>query len=52
VEICARNVDLTFGGNIHEPVLARYDAIKVIAENISDDIIVANLGIHQRNYLK
>jgi len=45
VEICARKFDLTFSGNIHEPVLARYDAIKVIAENISNDIIVANLGI-------
>jgi len=44
-EICTRNVDLTFSVTIHEPVLARYDAIKVITENIEDDIIVANLGI-------
>jgi sulfopyruvate decarboxylase subunit beta len=45
VEICARNVDLTFSVTICEPFLARYDAIKVIAENIGDDIIIANLGI-------
>ncbi|MCZ7402659.1 MAG: sulfopyruvate decarboxylase subunit beta [Candidatus Methanoperedens sp.] len=45
VEICARNVDLTFSGTILKPVLTRYDAIKVIAENIADDLIVANLGI-------
>jgi len=44
-EICARNVDLIFSENIHEPVLARYDAIKVIAENAGDDIIISNLGI-------
>jgi sulfopyruvate decarboxylase subunit beta len=45
LEICARNIDLTFSGNIREPVLARYEAIKVITENIADDIIIANLGI-------
>jgi sulfopyruvate decarboxylase beta subunit len=45
LEICSRNTDLTFSGTIREPVLARYDAIKVIAENSADDIIVANLGI-------
>jgi sulfopyruvate decarboxylase beta subunit len=45
LEICARNTDLTFCGTIREPVLTRYDAIKVIAENIVDDIIIANLGI-------
>jgi sulfopyruvate decarboxylase subunit beta len=44
-EICARNVDLTFSGAIREPVLTRYDAIKVIAENIEGDIIISNLGI-------
>jgi len=45
LEICARNADLTFCGTIREPVLTRYNAIKVIAENIVDDIIIANLGI-------
>jgi sulfopyruvate decarboxylase subunit beta len=45
VEICARNANLTFSGTILKPVLTRYDAIKVIAENIGNDIIVANLGI-------
>ena len=45
LEICTRNVDLRFSGTIREPVLARYDAIKVIAENVADDIIIANLGI-------
>jgi sulfopyruvate decarboxylase subunit beta len=45
VEICARNINLTFSGTIGEPVLARYDAIRVIAENIADAIIIANLGI-------
>ena len=44
-EICARNADLTFNGTIRQPVLARFDAIKVIAENISDDIIISNLGV-------
>jgi sulfopyruvate decarboxylase subunit beta len=45
LEICARNIDLTFSGTILQPVLARYDAIQLLAENIEDDIIVANLGI-------
>jgi len=45
VEICARNIDLTFTGTIRKPGLARYDVINVIAENITDEIIVANLGI-------
>lgn len=45
VEICSRNANVTFSGTIPEPILLRYDAIKVIAENIVDDIIIANLGI-------
>jgi len=44
-EIGARNIDLTFSGTILKPVLARYEAIKVIAENVADNIIIANLGI-------
>jgi sulfopyruvate decarboxylase subunit beta len=44
-EICTRKLDLNFSGTIMEPILARYDAIKVISENIGDDIIISNLGI-------
>lgn len=45
LEICARNVNMAFNRTILKPTLARYDAIKVIAENISDEIIIANLGV-------
>ncbi|MCX9084117.1 MAG: sulfopyruvate decarboxylase subunit beta [Candidatus Methanoperedens sp.] len=45
LQICIRNFNLIFRGNICEPVMARYDAIKVIAENVADDIIIANLGV-------
>jgi sulfopyruvate decarboxylase beta subunit len=44
-EICTRNMIFEFRGNIQKPVLTRYDAIKIIAETIGPEIIVANLGI-------
>jgi len=46
LEICPRNVEFGFRGNIQKPVLIRYEAIKTIAETVDDDtIIIANLGI-------
>lgn len=45
VEIRSRISGLDIRSEIKKPVLTRYDAIKVLASIVEDDIIVANLGI-------
>ncbi len=51
-EICARDIELIFQGNIQKPVLSRYDALKIIAEAIENDVIIANLGIPSKELFK
>ncbi len=44
-EINPRLIELVFKSEIREPVMTRYDAIKILAGLVNDDIIVSNLGI-------
>lgn len=45
LEITPRISELDFKSVIRKPKIARYDAIKVLAGVVDDDIIIANLGI-------
>jgi sulfopyruvate decarboxylase subunit beta len=44
LEITPRISDLDFKSEIRKPVMARYEAIKIVAGIVEDDIIIANLG--------
>ncbi len=44
-EIIPRRLELKFKSEIKKPVMIRYDAIKILAGIVDDDIIIANLGI-------
>ncbi|MFZ2411981.1 MAG: sulfopyruvate decarboxylase subunit beta [Candidatus Methanoperedens sp.] len=44
-EICPRLSELKFNKEIKKPVMTRYDAIKIVAENTDESIIISNLGI-------
>lgn len=44
LEITPRISELDFKSEIKKPVMTRYDAIKIIAGIVEDDIIIANLG--------
>ena len=43
-EITPRISELNFSSKIEKPTIARYDAIRIIAESVDDDIIISNLG--------
>lgn len=43
--ICTRKSEIDYNKEINEPVMTRYEAIKVLAGVIGDDIIISNLGI-------
>lgn len=45
LEIVPRQLELDFKSEIKKPVMIRYDAIKILAGIVGDDIIIANLGI-------
>jgi sulfopyruvate decarboxylase subunit beta len=45
VEIIPRRMELIFKSEIKKPTMIRYDAIKILAGIVDDDIIIANLGI-------
>ncbi len=45
VEISERRVNLEIHSVIQKPVMTRYDAIKIITENMDNEIIISNLGI-------
>lgn len=45
LEITPRTTELSLRSEIRKPVITRYEAIKVVASLVNDDIIVANLGI-------
>ncbi len=44
-EINPRLQELIFRSEIREPMMARYDAIRILAGLVKDDIIVSNLGV-------
>ncbi len=44
-EITPRILELNYSSKIEKPEITRYDAIKIIAEYASDDIIISNIGI-------
>jgi sulfopyruvate decarboxylase subunit beta len=41
----SRPVQLTYNRTIREPVLSRYDAIRVIAQQLHDEAVVSNIGL-------
>lgn len=43
--ICPRVTEFEFRSEIKQPVMTRYEAIKVLCEMVNEDIIVSNLGI-------
>ncbi len=45
LEILPRIIELDFKSEIRKPVMTRYEAIKIAAEVVEDDIMVSNLGI-------
>ncbi|MFZ3059193.1 MAG: sulfopyruvate decarboxylase subunit beta [Candidatus Methanoperedens sp.] len=45
LEIIPRRLELKFKSEIKKPAMIRYDAIKILAGIVDDDIIIANLGI-------
>lgn len=48
LEITPRISELDFKSEIRKPVMTRYDAIKIVAGIVEDDIIIANLGFPAR----
>ncbi|VVB89382.1 Sulfopyruvate decarboxylase [uncultured archaeon] len=45
VDIFPRISELSLKSGIREPVMTRYEAIKILASQVDHDIIIANLGI-------
>ncbi|HEY9205953.1 MAG TPA: sulfopyruvate decarboxylase subunit beta [Candidatus Methanoperedens sp.] len=52
LEINPRSSKLNFKSEIKNPEITRYDAIKVLAGHVKDEIIIANLGIPAKELYK